>query len=248
MLVTFISTVPSSALVEAALELKEQFDLPLELKVYYPRQIDEEKVDEGSVEKDLRTSDAVFLDIRGSGRSIDLVYQSLKDERNIVINLMAPVGKMMEITRLGSFAGRSLAGKIGRDEARDPEEVWKKISLAESLVQTAGRLIPLGPVKDAGNYVRLARYWRYGGKENYRNLLMLLLRDYLKCDLPQAKEPAAFPEYGIYHPDLGFFHDRNEFLSASGYDPARPTVGVLFYSNMHFEQCQPVLRSLQREL
>lgn len=248
MLVTFVSTVPSSALIEAALELKEQFDLPLELKVYYPRQIDEEKVDDGTVAKDLRTSDAVFLDIRGSGRSIDLVYQTLKDERNIVINLMAPVGKMMEITRLGSFAGRSLAGKIGRDESRDPEEVWKKISRAESLVQTAGRLIPLGPVRDAGNYVRLARYWRYGGKENYRNLLMLLLRDYLNCDLPQAKEPVAFPEYGIYHPKLGFFHELKEFLSASGYDRARPTVGVLFYGNMHFEQCQTVLRSLQREL
>ncbi|MFZ2471021.1 MAG: magnesium chelatase subunit H [Methanothrix sp.] len=248
MLVTFVSTVPSSVLVEAALELKEQFDLPLKLKVYYPRQIDEEKVDDGSVEKDLRTSDAVFLDIRGSGRSIDLVYQSLKDECNIVINLMAPVGKMMEITRLGSFAGRSLAGKIGRDEAREPEDVWKKISRAESLVQTAGKLIPLGPVKDAGNYVRLTRYWRYGGKENYRNLLMLLLRDYLNCDLPQAKEPTAFPEYGIYHPQMGFFHDCKEFLSASGYDRASPTVGVLFYGNMHFEQCQPVLRSLQREL
>lgn len=248
MLVTFISTVPSSALVEAARELKEQFDLPLVLKVYYPRQIDEEKVDDWAVAEDLRSSDAVFLDIRGSGRSIDLVYQTLKDERNIVVNLMAPVGKMMEITRLGTFSGSSMAGKIGRSEARDPEEVWKKISRAESLVQTAGRLIPLGPVRDAGNYVRLARYWRYGGKDNYRNLLILLLREYLKYKLPQANEPVAFPEYGIYHPDLGFFQDRNEFLSASGYDPARPTVGILFYGNMHFEQCQPVLRSLQREL
>ncbi|OPY54581.1 MAG: cobaltochelatase subunit CobN [Methanosaeta sp. PtaU1.Bin112] len=248
MLVTFISTVSSSALAKAALELKEQFHLPLELKVYYPRQMDEEKVDDGIVAEDLRASDAVFLDIRGSGRSIDLVYQTLKDEHNIVVNLMAPAGKMMEITRLGSFSGRSLAGKIGRGEARDPEEVWKKISRAESLVQTAGRLIPLGPVRDAGNYVRLARYWRYGGKDNYRNLLILLLREYLKCELPQAKEPAAFPEYGIYHPELGFFQDRNEFLSASGYDPARPTVGILFYGNMHFEQCQPVLRSLQRTL
>ncbi|HPS91634.1 MAG TPA: DUF3479 domain-containing protein, partial [Methanothrix sp.] len=134
MLVTFISTVPSSALVEAARELKEQFDLPLELKVYYPRQIDEEKVDDGEIAEDLRASDAVFLDIRGSGRSIDLVYQSLKDEHNIVVNLMAPVGKMMEITRIGSFSGSSLPGKIGRGESRDPEEVWKKISRAESLV------------------------------------------------------------------------------------------------------------------
>ncbi len=248
MKVTFISTVPSSALAEAALELKDEFNLPLELKVYHPRQIDEEKVNERAVEMDLLSSDAVFLDIRGSGRSIDLVYQTLKDEQSIVINLMAPVGKMMEITRLGSFSGRSFAGKIRREEVRDPEEVWKRVSRAESIVQTAGRLIPLGTVKDAGNYVRLARYWRYGGKDNYRNLLTLLLRDYLNCNLPFAKEPVPYPEYGIYHPALGFFHDLKEFLSASGYDQAHPTVGVLFYGNMHFEQCQPVLKSLQREL
>lgn len=218
------------------------------MKVYYPRQIDEEQVKEEAVFADLRSSDAVFVDIRGSGRSVDLVYRALKDERNIVINLMTPVGKMMEITRLGSFRGKSLAGKIRSDEARDPEEVWKKISMAESLVQTAGRLVPLGLVRDAGNYVRFARYWRYGGEENYRNLLMLLLKDYLNCDLPRPSDPKPFPEFGIYHPKYGYFQELKDYTCASRYDSSRPTIGIIFYGNMHFEQCQPVLRSLIREL
>lgn len=218
------------------------------MKVYYPRQIDEEQVKEEAVFADLRSSDAVFVDIRGSGRSVDLVYRALKDERNIVINLMTPVGKMMEITRLGSFRGKSLAGKIRSDEARDPEEVWKKISMAESLVQKAGRLVPLGLVRDAGNYVRFARYWRYGGEENYRNLLMLLLKDYLNCDLPRPSDPKPFPEFGIYHPKYGYFQELKDYTCASRYDSSRPTIGIIFYGNMHFEQCQPVLRSLIREL
>ncbi|OPX74843.1 MAG: cobaltochelatase subunit CobN [Methanosaeta sp. PtaB.Bin018] len=244
---TFISTVPASGLARAALQLKKEFGLSLELKVYYPRQIDEEQVKDDVVFQDLRSSDAVFVDIRGSGRSIDLVYRALKDERNIVINLMAPVGKMMEITRLGSFRGKSLAGKIRDDEARDPEEVWKKISRAESLVQTAGRLVPLGPVRDAGNYVRFARYWRYGGEENYRSLLMLLLKDYLNCDLPRPRDPEPSPEFGIYHPEYGYFQELKDYTCASGHDSSRPTIGIIFYGNMHFEQCQPVLKALIEE-
>ncbi len=144
MKITFISTVSTAGLAQAAEELKQQFNLPLQLKVYYPRQIDEELIDEQVVKRDLQTSDAVCVDIRGSGRAIDLVYQSLKDEKNIVVNLMAPMGKMMEITRLGSFSGSSMANRIRPEEARDPEEVWKKIQLAEGLVKTAGRIIP-GP-------------------------------------------------------------------------------------------------------
>ena len=248
MKITFISTVSTAGLAQAAEELKQQFNLPLQLKVYYPRQIDEELIDDQVVKRDLQTSDAVCVDIRGSGRAIDLVYQSLKDEKNIVVNLMAPMGKMMEITRLGSFSGSSMANRIRPEEARDPEEVWKKIQLAEGLVKTAGRIIPLGRVRDAGNYVSIARYWRYGGKENYRNLLLLLLRDYLNCSLPKAKEPLQSPEYGIFHPKHGYFQEIESFCKASGFDEALPTVGVLFYGNMHFDQCQSVLKGLLENL
>jgi len=48
---TFISTVPTSSLAKAAQQLKKEFDLSLELKVYYPRQIDEEQVKDDVVSK-----------------------------------------------------------------------------------------------------------------------------------------------------------------------------------------------------
>jgi len=248
MKITFISTVSTAGLAQAAEEIKQQFNLSLQLKVYCPRQIDEELIDDQVVKRDLQTSDAVCVDIRGSGRAIDLVYESLKEEKNIVVNLMAPMGKMMEITRLGSFSGKSMANRIRPEEARDPEEVWKKIQLAEGLVKTAGRIIPMGRVRDAGNYVSISRYWRYGGKENYRNLLLLLLRDYLNCSLPKAKEPLQYPEYGIFHPKHGYFPELESFCKASGFDEALPTVGVLFYGNMHFDQCQSVLKGLLENL
>jgi len=248
MKVAFISTVPAKSLALAAQEIQAEFRLDLDLKIYYPRTIDEEEVDEVLLKEELKRSDAVFVDIRGEGHASEVVYNALKDEKNIVVNLSSPFSRMMRITRLGSFSGSRLADRIKPGEVRDPEEVWKKIQRAESLMATAGKVVPVGPMKDTSSYVKIARYWRYGGKENHRNLLLHFLNEHLGCGLPKAKDPQEFPEYGIYHPVYGSFDDLDEFLESSGFSEDRPTIGALFYGNMHFDQCQSTLKALAEKL
>lgn len=248
MKITCIPTVTTASLVQAVQRLRGEHDLDLDLRIYHPHSIDEELVDSEELEFDLKTSDVVLVDIRGSGRSTDTVCQALKDGDNIVINLMSPTSKIMAITRLGSFRGSAVAGRIRPGEVRDAEEVWRRIARMEKMIQTAGKLVPLGPMRDASNYVQICRYWRYGGVENYRNMILLLLRDYQGLRLPPPKDPHEPPEYGIYHPSLGHFADLDEYLIRSGYDPARPTIGILFYGNMHFDQCLPTLEALVERL
>ena len=248
MKIACIITVPSSGLARAAAGIKEDFGIDMDLRVYSPHQIDEERVDIDALQSDLRESDAVLVDIRGSGRSVDIVCCELEGRNNIVLNLTAPTSRVMAITRLGTFKGRSISDRIRPGEVRDPEEFWKKVQKAEKGAQIAGRLIPIGPVKDAANYVRMLRYWRCGGLENYRNMLILLLGEYLGCRVPAPADPVEFPEFGIYHPEHGRFSELGPYLESCGYDPVRPTVGILFYGNMHFDQCQPVLRALIGEL
>ncbi|MFB3763838.1 MAG: magnesium chelatase subunit H [Methanotrichaceae archaeon] len=248
MKITCITTVPSPSLAAAAHKLTKEFDLDIDLKIYYPHSIDEEKVNDEALKGDLLTSQAVLVDIRGSGRSIDIVYETLKDEKNIVVNLVSPASKIMSITRLGSFHGSSISGRIKGGEDRDPEEVWKRISMAEKAIQAAGKIIPIGPPRDAANYIKIARYWRYGGEENYRNLMLLLLREYLGCVLPKAGDPVDHADCGIYHPSFGYFYDLESFLTRAGFDPERPTIGYLFYGNMHFDQCLNSLKGLIEEM
>ncbi|UEC43878.1 MAG: Cobaltochelatase CobN subunit [Methanothrix sp.] len=248
MKVTFISTVPASSLAMAARDLKAEFGLDLDLKIYYPRQIDEEEVDDGVLEDDLKRSVAVFVDIRGEGRAIEVVYNALKDEKNIVVNLSSPFSRMMRITRLGSFSGSRLADRIIPSEVRDPEEVWRRVQRIEGLISAAGKVLPVGQMKDTASYVKIARYWRYGGIENYRNLLLHFLNEHLGSDLPKAKEPLEFPKYGIYHPVYGSFDDLDEFLRISGVSEDKATIGLLFYGNMHFDQCQSTLKAPTEKL
>ena len=244
MKITCISTVSTASLSCAVQEVKEEFGLDLTFKMYYPRQIDEEEVDEDRLKDDLKTSDIVLVDIRGSGRSVETVYQALKNEKNVVLNLVGPFGKIMSISRLGSFSGKTLASKIKPGDVKDPEEAWKRAERAQDLVEAAGKYLPVGPMKDASNYIKITKYWRYGGQENYRNLLLLLLGEYLECRLPKAQDPMEFPEYGLYHPSFGHFQDLEEYLDASQFSAQRPTLGILFYGGMHFDQCQSTLKAL----
>ncbi|HJH26077.1 MAG TPA: magnesium chelatase subunit H, partial [Methanophagales archaeon] len=249
MKITCISTVATTSLLEAVNELRGEFELDIDFKIYYPNQLDEEEVDKEIVKNDLRSSDVVLIDIRGGGWSSEIAYDALKGEKNIVLNLVGPMSKLMEITRLGSFSGTKIASRISSaTEVDNPEELWQKIERAQNIVETAGRILPFKSVKDAGNYIKALKYWRYGGKENYYNLFLFLLRDYLKYELPKAKEPVEFPEYGIFHPQYGYFTDLEGFIEASDFEDMRSTIGILFYGGMHFDQSVSTVRALINEL
>jgi cobaltochelatase CobN len=231
--ITCITTVPTSALAEAMNAVNEDFELDVDFKIYYPHQIDEEEVDSETVKEDLRSSAIALIDIRGGGRSSEIAYDALKDENNIVLNLVGPMSKLMEITRLGSFAGGKIADRIKSSTDLDnPEELWQKIERAQNVVEMAGKVLPIKSIKDAKNYITITKYWRYGGKANYYNLILFLLRDYLNYDLPKAKEPVAFPDYGIYHPAYGHFTDLEKFIEISGFKDETSTIGMLFYGGM----------------
>ena len=250
MKITCISTVATPSILEAVNDLRGDFGLDVAFKIYYPNQIDEEEVDREKLKNDLKTSDLVLIDIRGGGRSSEIAYEALKEEKNIVLNLVGPMGKLMEITRLGSFSGAKIASRISSStevEVDNPEELWQKIERVQNIVETAGKILPFKSVKDAGNYIKALKYWRYGGKENYYNLFLFLLRDYLKYELPKAKEPVEFPEYGIYHPAYGHFADLEKFIKISGFKNGAPTIGMLFYGGMHFDQSIATIKAFINE-
>ncbi len=244
MKITCISTVHSPSLVSAVLQLRERFSLPLELRIYYPEQLDNRRVDASRFVDDLRSADAVLIDVRGSGRAEDLIYDTLKGSEKTVVNLVSPIGRMMSITRLGSFRGSVIASRLKAGEVRNPEDLWRRIKGIQGIVETAGNIIPFGPMRDASNYIKIVKYWRHGGPDNLRNLLLLLLREYMgHGELPDPSEPSPFPEYGIYH--------KGRFLYSVDEIPLgerKATIGVLFYGNMHFDQCLPVLNAIQEKL
>jgi cobaltochelatase CobN len=122
------------------------------------------------------------------------------------------------------------------------------MEMALKMVQAGGKVLPVGPMKDAGNYIKFTRYWKYGGQENYRNLLILLLGEYLHVSLPPAKDPIERPDFGLYHPLHGYFEDLEEYLKKSGFDDRLPTIGILFYGGRYFDQCKSTVEAIVSSL
>ncbi|RXE56264.1 cobalt chelatase [Methanoculleus taiwanensis] len=241
-----ISTVPSPAVVEAIDCLNRDFDLGIVMTMVYPHQIEKEEVDEEALTEALRAAEIVLIDIRGAGRASELAYAALRDGANIVLSMMGPFHRLFEVTRLGSFAGKGREAAEGWPRRADGDAGAPKdrIEVARDAIAASGTDARERLHEDTENYLKTIRYWRYGGRDNYYNLILFLLKRYLGYTaLPDAAEPVECPEYGIVHPDLGHFADLDEYFAAAGCRDGRPGIGVMINSGMHLDQNIPQIRA-----
>jgi cobaltochelatase CobN len=80
---------------------------------------------------------------------------------------------------------------------------------------------------DDGLWQTLNQYYRYGGVDNLRNML-ICLHNRMGGTTPLAP-PVRPPSEGIYHPDLDHVPDLKDYLKQL--DPDKPTLGIWFYQN-----------------
>lgn len=73
---------------------------------------------------------------------------------------------------------------------------------------------------------RVQKYFHYGSKENYRQLL-LYLSELIGGEKTNWQEPVSVAWQGLYHPGLAAA-DLDEYLHLTAYDPAKPTLGLYF--------------------
>ncbi|WP_143485735.1 cobaltochelatase subunit CobN [Methanothermobacter thermautotrophicus] len=52
----------------------------------------------------------------------------------------------------------------------------------------------------------------------------------------------------LYLPFRGFYRDLESYRRASNFNPELPTVGMLFYSGMHFDDTRPLVEELYSRL
>ena len=88
-------------------------------------------------------------------------------------------------------------------------------------------------------------YLQAGGRDNLANLLRFL-SDHLLLTGFGHEPPAEQPQHGIYHPDLPRAATLADWLARR--DPARPTVGVLFYRSHWMSGNLAFIDALVREL
>ena len=113
----------------------------------------------------------------------------------------------------------------GRHRIPDMEKMLDRM-------ETLGKMIPVGPLKDMRNWLQMSKLWRFAGPDNIRNMLLLICRDYggFKT-LPKPGALIDYSRYVLFDPgELRGFDTLEDLKSAWGWDDGRKTVGVLFYN------------------
>ncbi len=92
----------------------------------------------------------------------------------------------------------------------------------------------------------LDQYHKYGGKENLKNLILYMgnLAGYKYC----PKEPKSVLWQGIYHPDLGVYEKKEDYIADYKKRGLNPSVGILFYRSHWLDGNCLVVDSLIKEL
>ncbi|HPT38157.1 MAG TPA: cobaltochelatase subunit CobN, partial [Methanothrix sp.] len=90
------------------------------------------------------------------------------------------------------------------------------------------------------------RYLSYGGKDNFKNLLIYCSNSLLGTDY-DLDEPKRPPWEGIYHPDIGQTQSIDEYLCRN-FRPGRPTIGILFHNGFWQAENLRFIDSLIREI
>ena len=221
--IMLISTITNKSLERAIQSVSAYCDVRLIHSYDIP------KLTEETLQEIADWADIVLVDVRGEAYALNKVDFSEKD----VITLVGGTS-LISKSKLGKF---KMPSNVGSSFVSSPESIKRRIETFQKVIETAGKILPFGVLKDARNYIKVLKYWANAGYENYKNMFLHICK--IKDIEVETQEPIEFPEHGFYHPRFGFDYIPKE---------KSPRVGILFYGGMHFEQCQATLEMVVEKL
>ena len=236
----------NAALKRALSDIRRDCGDVVTVTIFFPHDFDHPDTPLSPVSQALETADLLLVDIRSDCR-LGRALPELIAEREMTIVVVLGAGPAtFALTRMGAFRGSRLFKESAKPFTIDDFIRTKRFS---ALTKTLGRLLPVRMLRDMRVWVLAQEYYSAGGSVNLRNLLLLLLTHYGNDTIEIAVEPPVRqPGWGLYLPSAPLYTDRRAYDAAIGHDPAKPTVGVLLHSGMHFEENLPAADALHEHL
>ena len=192
----------AKSVAEAMGEIRREDGDVIDLKLYYVDDIGKGIEDVSS----LIDADIVWLDIRNDTPAVKLIKEVLSDADNVVLGYSmgnyfgeGPVWLEREQSptqqRIIGWIRRRMEEMVGRDDTNFD------LSKMQGMMKMAGVVgkIPSRFFKEVSRRTTAMEYWQYGGKENTKNLLLYLAKEYGGQKIIPTS-PQEYPEPGIYHP------------------------------------------------
>jgi len=235
------------ALKEAVKRIREEYGSIVDIKKIYFDDYENPDVSLKPIEKEIDSSDIILVDIRGDIRVGRELPRMLENKDKTVVVLVAGGQHIFALTKMGKFRGE----KIFKPE-REKEfniHTYIKAKKFSELTKKLGKFIPVGMLKDMKNWILAQEYYNESDAENLKNLILFLLKNYAGVkEIKKVPPPKPRPPYGLYMPKLGICEDLEEYKRKMRFDSSKPTVGVLLYAQMHFDDTKPIADALYEYL
>lgn len=239
-----LTTVNNTVTLKEAVEkIKEEYGDIVEVRKIYFDDYENPDVSLDPIEREIDSSDIILVDIRGDIRIGGELPKMLEGKDKTVVVLVAGGQHIFALTRMGKFRG-DVIFKPEREREFNVHTYIKAKKFSE-LAKKLGKFTPFGMLKDMRNWILAQEYYNEGDAENLKNLILFLLKNYAGVkQINKVPPPKPRPPYGLYIPGLGICEDFEEYKRKIGYDASKPTVGVLLYGQMHFDDTRPIADAL----
>ncbi|MHA1310063.1 MAG: magnesium chelatase subunit H [Candidatus Helarchaeota archaeon] len=237
----------TTSLKEAINEIKLEYGKIVEVHKVYFDEFENNNISLQEIKNKIIESDIILIDIRGDirvGRELSSLLKGL--DKTIVV-LVAGSQQIYSFLNMGKFKG-SMIFKPNKDVEFDIHKFLKMQKISE-FTKKLGRILPIGILKDMRNWILAQEYFAEGGTENLKNLILFLLKNYANMkQIKKVPPPKKQPPFGLYLPQVGFFEDLTEYKNKIKFNSNRPSVGILFYGGMHFDDNRPLVDSIFNHL
>jgi len=235
------------ALKEAATKVREEYGNIVKIRKIYFDDYENPDISLGPIEDEVNSSDIILVDIRGDIRVGREIPRMLKGKEKTVIVLIAGGQHIFALTRMGKFKGEIIF-KPEREKEFNVHTYVKTKKFSE-LAKKLGKVIPFGMLKDMRNWILAQEYYAEGDSENLKNLILFLLKNYAGVrKIKKVSPPKPQNPYGLYLPDEYICEDLKEYKKRIQYSEKKPTVGILLYGGMHFDDTKPIADALYKYL
>lgn len=224
----------SNQVLKAINSLNNTYGAYWELNIINLSKIGYKKPDKEFI-SEICSSDILILDIRGENPIIDFIGSLISNLDMTVVPLLGGSEKLSSITKIGKFHAKKYF------ELNEVKEIVTKFrgGVDKFLISKLENQIEEDVIYDIKNYFKVINYWGINGQLNIKNMILMLSREYTHLSFLEKEEDIKYiPVTGIYNPITEkSYKSISEYSTEYKFDKSKPTIGILYYSGMHYENC-----------